>query len=90
MNDTTGCAPQPMAVKDLRCGDMVHAETWLGVDHWFTFGPARPSYPVPGKWHVTRSGRGTHAVFTSLDDVVMVCGTVPCSPLCAYEHRPAS
>ena len=83
----TECSPRPMAVRDLMCGDMVHVKSWLGVDHWFTWGPARESYPVPGKWHVTKSGQGTISEYASLDDVVMVCGAVKCSTLCAYDHR---
>ena len=84
---TGECTPRPMAVRDLRCGDVIHVNGYFGVDHWFTWGPARESYPVPGKYHVTRAGQGTHSVYTSLDEIVLVCDTVKCSSMCAYEHR---
>ena len=90
MNATTAteCEPHPMAVRDLRCGDRIHVNGYFGVTHWTTWGGASPSYPVPGKYHVTKSGQGTHAEYVSLDEIVLVCSTGHCgSSLCGYEHR---
>jgi hypothetical protein len=85
----TGCTPQPMAIRDLRCGDTVHVNGYFGVTHWTADGAAHESYPVPGKWHVPKMACGTLAVFTTLDEVVLVCSTrARCgSSLCGAKHH---
>jgi hypothetical protein len=82
------CHPRPVRAGDLRCGDLVHTDTWLGVSHWIAGGRPHPSYPVPGRWQVSRSGQGTLTEFRTLDEVVMVCSTGHCgSSLCGAMHR---
>lgn len=83
------CQPEPMAAKDLRCGDKVHENGYFGVTHWTVWGPIYGSYPVPGKWQTTKSGQGTLAEFSTPEQIVLVCGNTGCSPMCGYKdtHR---
>lgn len=82
------CQPEPMAVKDLRCGDKVHENGYFGVSHWIAWGPIHVSYPVPGKWQTAKSGQGTLAEFDTPEQIILVCSTGHCtSSLCGYEHR---
>ena len=79
---------QPMAVTDLRCGDVVHRVGYFGLTHWIAEGAARESWPVAGEWHVPSLGTGCFVPFASPREVVMVCETGSChSPLCGSQHR---